>query len=545
MKAEDLILQEIIDFSEGHLSFHGRRLVLHDMHAFAQFRKDLVDMIGFHEARKILTRFGFFWGQADAAALKRVFKWEDLMELLKAGPRLHTLQGVVKSVIKKLDFDQQSGKFEAELLWYNSGEADEHLATIGKAQKPVCWMLAGYASGFASYCTSKEIYFVEQKCRAKGDMICSAIGRDKDSWGDELQNSIIPHFQSEDIKGKIQELTEQLRRDTIELAAQRRQLGLPDKPARLRAAEVRSKSFQSVLELAARASIFDSSILITGETGTGKEVLARYIHNNSPRSKKTFLGVNCGALPETLLESELFGHKAGAFTGAIKDRVGLFEQAEKGTVFLDEVTEISTNMQVKLLRAIQEREIIRVGESTPHKIDVRIIAASNQDITEAIHSGRFREDLYYRLAVIEMQVPPLRNRREDILPLARHFVNEFSEKMKISNLVLDASCLDYLLDYPWPGNVRELENAIERAAVFSKDGIIFPENLPPAILKSAYSSETPGERQSRTLEQVEKNHIRNILKMTNGNKTRAANILGISFATLWRKLKSYNLDQSS
>ncbi|MFA5292662.1 MAG: sigma 54-interacting transcriptional regulator [Phycisphaerae bacterium] len=540
MKADDLVLQELIDFKEGRLSLHGRRLVLHDMHSFAQFRKDLTDMIGFQETRKILTRFGFFWGQADAAALKRIFQWEDTIELLKAGPRLHTLQGVVRSVIKKIELDRQTGKFEMELLWYDSGEAEEHLISIGKSEQTVCWMLIGYASGFASYCLSKEIYFMEQKCRAKGDMICTAIGKDKDSWGDELKN-VLPHFESEDIKGKIQQLTEQLRLKSRELSAQRKQLGLPEKPMKLQAAEVRSKSFQAVLELASRASIFDSSILITGETGTGKEVLARYIHNNSPRAKKNFIGVNCGALPETLLESELFGHKAGSFTGATKDRIGLFEQAGQGTIFLDEITEISTNTQVKLLRALQEREIFRVGESTPRKIDIRIIAASNQNIAEAIKTGRFREDLYYRLAVIEIQVPPLRNRQEDILPLARYFVNEFSKKMKIPNLILDASCLNYLLNYSWPGNVRELENAIERAAVFSGEGVIFPENLPPAILKSVYISQNASDLQSRTLEQIEKNHINNILKMTGGNKSRAAKILGISPATLWRKLKTFDI----
>ncbi len=539
LKAQDLELQEIVDFTEGRLSLHGRRLVLHDMHSFGQFRKDLVDNMGIQQARKILTRFGFFWGQADAAALKRIFKWEDTIELLKAGPRLHTLQGVVKNVIKKLEFDPDTGKFKMELLWYDSGEAEEHLAQLEKSDLPVCWMLVGYSSGFASYCTSNEIYFVEQKCRAKGDMICSAIGKDKASWGTQLKDIIID-FQSEDIRGKIQQLTEQLRKKSAELALQRRHLGLPEKPLKLQAAEVRSKSFQAVLELALRASIFDSSILITGETGTGKEVLARYIHRNSPRANKNFIGVNCGALPETLLESELFGHKVGSFTGAINDRVGLFEQAQHGTIFLDEITEISTNIQVKLLRALQEKEIFRIGESIPRKIDVRIIAASNQNISEAIKSGSFREDLYYRLAVIEMQVPPLRNRQEDILPLARHFVSQFAKKMKIPNLVLDASCLDYLLNYSWPGNVRELENAIERAAVFSKDGIIFPENLPPVFLESVFNRNSSA--QNKTLEQVERNHIAHILKLTSGNKSRTAKILGISTATLWRKLKTCNLE---
>ena len=208
--------------------------------------------------------------------------------------------------------------------------------------------------------------------------------------------------------------------------------------------EVHSESFRRVLDLAGRAAPFDSSILITGETGVGKEVLARHIHKASARAAHQMLSVNCAALPESLLESELFGHKAGAFTGAIEDRAGLFEQARNGTLFLDEIGDISAAMQTKLLRVLQEHEIMRVGESRPRKIDVRVIAATNRDLDEAVRSGRFREDLLYRLRVIEIHVPPLRDRREDILPLARHFVEKFSRDLKLPGLRLDATCVDTL-----------------------------------------------------------------------------------------------------
>jgi len=301
--------------------------------------------------------------------------------------------------------------------------------------------------------------------------------------------------------------------------------------------EVRSKSFRDVLTLAERVARFDSSVLITGESGSGKEMLARHIHSLSPCADRAFLGVNCGALPETLLESELFGHKAGSFTGAISDRIGVFEEAHKGTIFLDEIGDVSSSVQVKLLRVLQEREIMRVGESKPRKIDVRVMAATNQDLSKAMREGRFRDDLYYRLSVIEVLVPPLRERKEDILPLARYFVERLSKRLKIRNLRMDATCIDYLLAYSWPGNVRELDNVLERAAVLSKDGVILPEFLPPTVvhLKSGVSSNSEVVR--RSLSEVEQDHIQAVLELTNDNRSRAAKILGISSTTLWRKLK--------
>jgi len=277
--------------------------------------------------------------------------------------------------------------------------------------------------------------------------------------------------------------------------------------------------------------------LITGESGSGKEVLARHIHSLSPRADRLFLGVNCGALPETLLESELFGHKSGSFTGAIDNRIGVFEEAHKGTIFLDEIGDVSSSVQVKLLRVLQEREIVRVGESKPRKIDVRVMAATNQDLSKAIREGKFRDDLYYRLCVIEILVPPLQQRKEDILPLARHFVERLAKKLKMPNLRLDATCIDYLLEYSWPGNVRELENILERAAVLSKNEVILPESLPPTVVHSETRRRSDSELLTRSLAQVEQDHIEAVLELTSQNRSRAAKILGISSTTLWRKLK--------
>jgi transcriptional regulator with PAS, ATPase and Fis domain len=291
-----------------------------------------------------------------------------------------------------------------------------------------------------------------------------------------------------------------------------------------------------VLELATSIAPFDSSVIITGESGVGKEVVARLIHARSQRSRGPFLAINCGALPESLLDSELFGHKAGSFTGASSDHAGLFEAAGGGTLFLDEVGEVSHSLQVKLLRVLQEREIRRVGEAKGRKIDVRVLAATNRDLGEAMQKGTFREDLYYRLKVIQVAIPPLRDRRDDILPLARFFVERFQTRLKRPELRLASSSINYLLTYHWPGNVRELENAIEHAAVLSRDGQITAELLPASVQQGG----EPIARSSgghRPLAEVERLHIQTVLKHCDGNRRKAAAALGISTATLWRRLK--------
>ncbi|MFZ2639480.1 MAG: sigma 54-interacting transcriptional regulator [Verrucomicrobiia bacterium] len=536
MKAADLKLEELVDFAEGRLTLKERRMVLHNIHAFAQFRKDLFDMVGADHARRILTRFGYFWGQADAAAMKRVFEWDNLTELIKAGARLHTLQGANRTIIRKLEMDEATGRFQMEVVWHDSGEAEEHLMEIGKAAHPACWIHVGYASGYCSFCLGRNVYFIESQCEACGDRSCIATGRDEASWGGELKPHL-PFFQANDIWGKVKTLSQELRRKSRELAAQRKLLGWGVGTPKSPFIEVRSEAFRRVLELATRVAQFDSSVLINGETGTGKEVLARFIHRQSPRTARPFVGVNCTALPETLLESELFGHKAGAFTGATRDRAGLFEQAEKGTIFLDEIGDITPAMQMKLLRVLQEREILRIGENEPRKIDVRIIAATNRNLLQAVREGRFREDLLYRLRVIEIEIPPLRMRKDDILPLARHFVKQLAERLKQPHLRLDATCVDFLLEYPWPGNVRELENAMERATVLCAHHVILPEHLPSNVVQPGLGQITFGETSLKTLAEIEQAHIQAVLQAVAGNQTQAAKILGISTTTLWRKTK--------
>jgi len=537
VRAEDIRLDELISFSEGLVSLHGRRLVVHDVHAVAQLRKDLVDTIGLDQTRRILSRFGYYWGEDDATVVNRVYQWDDLTEWLKAGPRLHALQGVARVETKSLELEPE-GKYRMEVVWHDSVEAEEHLIELGVSPDAGCWILQGYASGYASYCLGRPVYFAEVTCRARGDDACRAIGMDKASWGDEA-DTLVKNYQVDDIKGKIEELTTALRKRTLELIRQQKKLRHADFSGALGFPQIRSKSFRQVLDVGRRVARFDSSVLITGESGVGKEVVARFIHENSTRKRAPFVAVDCGALPETLLESELFGHKTGSFTGAVRDRAGLFEQAEAGTILLDEIGDVSLPLQVKLLRVIQEKQIRRVGENRVRDIDVRIIAATNRKLETEVREGRFREDLFYRLRVVEIHIPSLRERTEDILPLARYFTERLVERMKLDRLTLDAACLPVLERHPWPGNVRELENAIERAAVMCDDGRIRVEHLPPSILEPdrLRSAEAGGTK--RTLAEVERDYVFTVLKSVDGNRTHAAKTLGIGATTLWRKLKEW------
>lgn len=302
-------------------------------------------------------------------------------------------------------------------------------------------------------------------------------------------------------------------------------------------AEVRSQSFHEILVTAAQVARFDSSVLISGETGVGKEIVARFIHRLSSRRNYPMLTINCGALPETLLESELFGHKAGSFTGAVNDRVGMFEQGARGTIFLDEIGDVSKVIQVKLLRVLQEREILRVGENTPRKVDIHIIAATNRQLNQDVKDGNFREDLLYRLRVIEIRVPPLRERPEDIIPLTYYLLNQLARRFGIPSLHIDDDCLDRLRTYSWQGNVRELQNALEHAAILSGDGVVHSRHLPPQILKPVSVENEMGWYGLKSLQEMELDYIRHILQITGGNRAEAARMLGIGPATLWRKVK--------
>ena len=303
----------------------------------------------------------------------------------------------------------------------------------------------------------------------------------------------------------------------------------------------KNRSFIEVLKLAETVAPTESTILITGESGSGKEVLARFIHGLSGRAEGNFLSLNCGALPEGLLESELFGHVKGSFTGAVKDKMGLFEAANGGTLFLDEIGETTPATQVRLLRALQEREVIPVGSTEVREIDVRILAATNSDLNEKIRGGSFRSDVYYRLNVIVLHLPPLRERKDDIPVLARLFLDRLAERE--GEKVLGNDTLEVLCAYDWPGNVRELENALERAVVVASDGEILVDHLPEGVraldAKPLVTNEPPP---NPSMEAIERAYIQWVLTAEGGNKSKAAEVLGIDPSTLYRKLNRYGIE---
>jgi two-component system response regulator AtoC len=308
----------------------------------------------------------------------------------------------------------------------------------------------------------------------------------------------------------------------------------------------KNEEMRKIFDVIKKVSHYKSTMLITGESGTGKELVARALHYNSDRSQNPFIAVNCGAIPENLLESELFGHAKGAFTDAIRTKKGLFEEADGGTLFLDEIGELPGQLQVKLLRVLQDGEIRRIGESKPIQIDVRIVAATVKDLPKEVNEGRFREDLFYRLNVLPLHIPPLRERKEDIPLLIQHFIRKYNQAMGKNVKQVDHRAMEALMNYKWFGNVRELENTIERAIVLSEKNNIESENLPPEIqnFKEEFQSETlPEEEYSikKASKVLEINLIRKALKKTRGNHTHAAKLLEISHRALLYKIKEYGI----
>ena len=302
----------------------------------------------------------------------------------------------------------------------------------------------------------------------------------------------------------------------------------------------KSALFQEIYDLTLQVAVSEANILVLGESGTGKELIAGAIHYNSLRRERRFLSINCAALTETLLESQLFGHVRGAFTGAISTQKGLLEEADGGTLFLDEIGDMSLPIQAKLLRVIQERDFIPVGATRAKSADIRFVAATNKNLELEVREGRFREDLYYRLNVINIPLPPLRERKDDVEPLALHFLKKYSMKMKKAVISLTPEALQLLCDYDWPGNIRELENVLERAVILAKSPLVTAKEL-PIWRKQPQKADAPREPQFVSLENVEREHIERTLAATGFHKSRSAEILGISRKTLDRKIVEYGL----
>ena len=533
--------QGLLDLNAGGgvIRFAGQRALLVDAVAMGLLRKYLAENFGLDAARAVLTQFGFAHGWRLAEAMKSEFDWTDDDQWRRAGLRIHTLQGLFLLETETADPQSTSG---ATLV--GSYEAEQHLLHFGLADVPVCWTICGLISGYLSYIAGEEIYVLEERCVGRGQAACHLQGRTRQEWGDARAEELrfFEHGRlTECLDVSLERVTRSLKEAERKLRAHHVALvrALPDieEPLGLIA---RSGPMRQLLELTRRIAKVDSTVVITGESGSGKERIARFVHEHSPRADGPFVAVSCGAISETLLESELFGHARGAFTGASHDRPGLFEAADGGTLLLDEIGEVSPGMQVKLLRVLQEREIRRVGENHNRKIDVRLVTATNRDLASAVADGDFRQDLYYRLRVVELHVPALRLRRADILPLARVLLADAALRMKRDVHELSPRAADQLTRYTWPGNVRELENAMERAVALAQGSRVELDDLPGEVRESAgRSMPIPGN--VLPLAQVEKEYILACLEANDGNQTRTAKQLKIGAATLYRKLKRYGM----
>jgi two-component system, NtrC family, response regulator HydG len=538
MRVEDLDVRELVEFDPdgGVVRFGGQRALIIDAVALGLLRRELVDNLGLSAARAVLTRFGFAHGWRMAEATRDEFNWASDEDWQRAGSRIAMLEGMFR-----LESGTRSPLSQEGSTLVASYEAEQHLSHLGRSDSAVCWTICGLLSGFSSRTTGREIYVLEERCIGKGDAACHLLGRTADEWGagkaDELR-----FYQRESLKdsldASLHEVTQALKRAERKIREKKRALqhaaAEVDDPLGIVA---RSPAMRQVVDLARRVAKVDSTVLITGESGTGKERIAHVVHEESTRAAGPFIGINCGAITETLLESELFGHARGAFTGATHDRPGLFEAASGGTLLLDEVSEVSPGMQVKLLRVLQEREIRRVGENRSRPVDVRVLAASNRDLGEEVAARRFRKDLFYRLNVVELRVPPLRERREDLLPLARVLLAEAAVRLKRPIEGLSPRAADQLSRFEWPGNVRELENAMERAVALARGRRVDLDDLPEDVRLAVPVPTLVGP--VKELAEVEKQYILAVLGRNGGNQTRTAQQLAIGSATLYRKLRSY------
>jgi DNA-binding NtrC family response regulator/predicted hydrocarbon binding protein len=546
-----LQLAELLDFRPdlGIIRLHDQRVLILSAAAMGLMKKELIDTFGRDVARRLMLRFGYADGFHDAVNMRDRSRGEDPMDAIRAGAVLYTLEGIARVEIVRLERDD-TGRFDAEVIWHESYTAEQHLHHYGTSEEPVCWSLAGYATGYASACLGQEVYFRETACLAQGAKRCTVIGRDAAAWGSEV-DELRADFQSASLAEEVQRLHSAVRRQAQELAKRERLLERRERELNLlrerinRHAEAhhfvaRSPAMQEVLELAGQVAPLDTTVLVVGESGTGKEFVVKMIHEQSRRANGAFVSINCAALTETLLESELFGHVRGAFTGAMRDKPGLFEVASNGTLFLDEVGEVAPSVQAKLLRALQEREIRRVGGERTIKVNTRVVAATNRDLRAAVTAGTFREDLYFRLSAFVIPIPPLRDRREDIPVLAHQFVQRAAARMEKDVRTVSADAMTLLVNYAWPGNVRELEHAIERGVILARGTTVSVRELPPEIVEGRAGIRTTD---TLDLKKNEQRLIRQALEKFKGNRKRAADALKISPVTLWRKMKEYGLSE--
>ena len=530
----------------GQIWLHEHRMLLVHAEAQALLRKELIDTLGMERARGLLMRMGYASGSRDAELARTRSQDCSDVEAFMTGPRLHTLEGIVQVTPVRLELDRVGGRFYGEFLWQNSWEGQSHRRSFGIHDEPVCWTQIGYASGYTSAFMGRRILYKEVECVGAGDNNCRIVGRPIEEWEDaEAQ---MRYYNPESIADQLIDLQTQVTHLRSSIGEKET---LPQHMIGV------SPGFRAAYGLLKQAADSQIPVLLLGETGVGKEVFARCLHEMSPRAGKDFVAVNCAAIPQELVESELFGVEKGAYTGAQSARPGRFERADGGTMFLDEVGDLPLPAQAKLLRVLQEREIERLGDARPRKVDVRVVAATNADLARLVKDGKFRLDLYYRLNAYQILIPPLRERKEDVSPLSKAFLEKYAALHGKKLRGFTDKAKRALLSYTWPGNIRELQNVIERAVILAPHGArIEAEHLflaererQPAELGLDARGDLaqgwqPGEKLCDsvlngvfTLDEVESMLLEAAVAKSKGNLSGAARLLGITRPQLAYRLK--------
>ena len=536
MLAQDLRPEEIFrrDRATGFPLFGAQRLLITGVPTLQRFGHDMRTIMGQRTSATVMTRLGYDTGIAGAMALADMYEFDSPEEWLKSFRVLLPATGMAVERDGRYQFDPENKTLRYTGIWEKSFEAQVWSMFTGEqSEKPVCHVLSGIVSGFLTAILGKDVLVHELSCKAQGHEYCTFEARPMDEWGEDPLKIHEP-LDEDWLNGEILRLQRELKqsREVLEkrdLELQR----LKTQPEKnWHGIVFRSPEMGKIVELAEIAAPSNSTILIQGESGTGKELVARFIHKASQRADQPFVAINCAAIPHSLIESELFGHLKGSFTDARADKKGLLAAAGQGTIFMDEVGELGMEVQAKLLRAVQQREIRPVGGVKTVPIQARIIAATNQDLMEMVDRGAFRQDLFYRLSVFPLLIPPLRQRREDILILARHFLSRIDP----SHPGFTPQVVRRMQAYDWPGNIRELENCVEYAFILSRQTPIHLDHLPISI------TEQPGDLFSDlagdfpTPKELIRRYAGHVLRHTGGNKTEAARLMGVSTTTLWRYL---------
>jgi transcriptional regulator with GAF, ATPase, and Fis domain/predicted hydrocarbon binding protein len=444
--------------SDGRIWLDDQRMLLIHAKALGSLRREMIETLGMDVARGLMTRMGYHAGAQDAQMARKVRSKTSLQDMFVVGPQMHCLEGIGLSEAVRLEVDVERGTHYGEFVWTSQVEDEEHIRHFPIGTEPACWMQTGYASGFSSEFMGRPVLYREVECQSMGQPACRIIGKPLEQWGEEA---------AQDVRFLMAEMVAPGL--ALDNSGPARAVTLPTDTPGVDSLVGISPSFNSVLHMVRLVAPTQATVLFVGESGVGKEVFARTLHRLSARHAKPFVALNCAAIPEQLIESELFGAERGAYTGAVQSRAGRFERADTGTLFLDEIGALSAGAQSKLLRALQEGEIERLGDTHTRRVDVRVIAATNVDLREEVRARRFREDLFFRLNVFPIRIAPLRERREDIPLLMTHFLAKFNRLHGRRLTGFTQRAVDAMLSYDWPGNVREVENVIERGVILAAE----------------------------------------------------------------------------